>query len=248
MEMILVDWTRMGKVYCLAGAVADNSGWRFVRPLLARQREGPVRNTGWSPYLLDGRHCRWEVFELIAPEPAEPQPPHTEDLWVRHMRSRRRTATPAQRRAVLEAGRRPEGEPLFGVRLTASRTGAYLGPGSGDRSLVTFIVPRERITFAVCQRQGAVDSDCRVRLAVPGLEGRSLAVKDHFLLQRAETAGADPITQQQALAWAVGQMGDIVAVRLGVTRPFAPQEGAGRTPGLCWLMADGFFSLTDPQS
>ena len=43
-------------------------------------------------------------------------------------------------------------------------------------------------------------------------------------------------------------MGDTVAVRLGITRPFTPQEGAGRTPGLCWLMADGFFSLTDPQS
>ena len=55
-------------------------------------------------------------------------------------------------------------------------------------------------------------------------------------------------TQQQALTLALGQMGDSVAVRLGVTRPFAPQEGPGRTPGLCWLMADGFFSLTDPQS
>ena len=56
MEMILVDWTRMGKVYCLAGAVADGKGWRFMRPLLAKDRDSPVRNTGWSPYLLDGWH------------------------------------------------------------------------------------------------------------------------------------------------------------------------------------------------
>src|SRR5262249_7394954 len=145
------------------------------------------------------------------------------------------------------AGRRPEGEPLFGVRLSPTRTSAYLQPGTGDRSLVTFVVPRTGIAFNVCQRQGATGPDCRVRLAVAGWENRSLAVKDHFLLQQAEAAGTDPVTQQQALAWAVGQMGDTVAVRLGVTRPFAPQEGPGRTPGLCWLMADGFFSLTDPQ-
>src|SRR5262249_6481303 len=65
MEMILVDWTRMGKVYCLAGAVADRGGWRFVRPLQARHRDSVERNSGWSPFLLDGRHCRWEVFELV---------------------------------------------------------------------------------------------------------------------------------------------------------------------------------------
>src|SRR5262245_1903746 len=103
MEMVLVDWTRMGRVYCLAGAVADRGGWKLVRPLQTKYRDSPVRNGGWSPYLLDGRHCRWEVFELVGPEPAEPQPPHLEDLWVAAMRSLRRTATPAQRRAILEA-------------------------------------------------------------------------------------------------------------------------------------------------
>ena len=42
---------------------------------------------------------------------------------------------------------------------------------------------------------------------------------------------------------AVQQMGDPVAVRLGLSRAF--QGGAGNAA--CWLMADGFFSLKDPQ-
>ena len=33
--------------------------------------------------------------------------------------------------------------------------------------------------------------------------------------------------------------------RLGLSRPF--QATPGRGEGVCWLMADGFFSLTDPQ-
>src|SRR5262249_3586324 len=115
-------------------------------------------------------------------------------------------------------------------------------------SLVTFLVPRQQITFSVCQREGALDPDYRVSLGVPGLKGRTLPVKDHFLLLQAETAGDDPAKCKQALETAIGQMGDTVAVRLGVSRSFAPQEGAGRTSGLCWLMADGFFSFSDPQS
>jgi hypothetical protein len=247
MEMILVDWTRMGKVYCLAGAVADRGGWKFVRPLQARHRDSVERNCGWSPYLLDGRHCRWEAFELVSTELAQPQPPHTEDLWVRGMRSLRRMATPAQRRAILEAGLHTERESLFGVGLTGTRTAAYLQPGTGDRSLDTLLVPGSRITFGVCQRTGAADLDYRVTLGVAGLENCTLPVKDHFLLQRTEAAGEDLATRKQTLAWAVGQMGETVAVRLGVSRSFAPAEGAGRASGLCWLMADGFFSLADPQ-
>jgi hypothetical protein len=36
MEMILVDWTRKGKSYCLADAVTERGGWRVVRPLQAK--------------------------------------------------------------------------------------------------------------------------------------------------------------------------------------------------------------------
>jgi hypothetical protein len=39
-------------------------------------------------------------------------------------------------------------------------------------------------------------------------------------------------------------MGDQVAVRLGLSRAFNSRSGE---PGVCWLMADGFFSLTEPQ-
>jgi hypothetical protein len=42
----------------------------------------------------------------------------------------------------------------------------------------------------------------------------------------------------------VQQMGETVAVRLGLSRPFASQG----QPPLCWLMANGFFSLDDPQT
>src|SRR5579863_9304636 len=115
MEMILLDWTRMGNWYCLAGAVAEGSSWRMVRPLIARFRNGPVRNIGWSAYLMDG-HCRWEVFQLVGVQPAEAQPPHTEDVWVAGMRSLKRLASLDQRRKVLEAGLRPAGAALFGVR------------------------------------------------------------------------------------------------------------------------------------
>ncbi|HXG11727.1 MAG TPA: 3-oxoacyl-[acyl-carrier-protein] synthase III C-terminal domain-containing protein [Gemmataceae bacterium] len=33
MDMILLDWTRMGKSYCLAGVVAERGRYRVVRPL-----------------------------------------------------------------------------------------------------------------------------------------------------------------------------------------------------------------------
>ena len=64
MDMILLDWTRMGRSYCLAGAVLEKGDWRIVRPLPMKHRAAPVRNIGWSPFLFDG-HARWEIFELI---------------------------------------------------------------------------------------------------------------------------------------------------------------------------------------
>ena len=36
MDMVLVDWTRMGKFYCLAGAVVQEGKVRIVRPLLSK--------------------------------------------------------------------------------------------------------------------------------------------------------------------------------------------------------------------
>ena len=40
-------------------------------------------------------------------------------------------------------------------------------------------------------------------------------------------------------------MGEEVVVRLGPSRAFPPGVGCG--PACCWLLADGFFSLTDPE-
>src|SRR5438132_15862 len=131
--MILLDWTRMGKCYCLAGVVAHQGQYRVVRPLLAKERTAAVRNVGWSPWLLDG-HTRWEIFELIAPEPAAPQVPHVEDLWVRAIRPRGRVAPPEQRHAILAATMAKAGEMIFGGPLSSTRTAAYLQPGTGQRS------------------------------------------------------------------------------------------------------------------
>jgi hypothetical protein len=245
MDMILLDWTRMGRSYCLAGAVLEGGRWRVVRPLLYKHRDAPVRNVGWSAYLLDG-HFRWEVFELVRPEPATPEAPHLEDLWVRVLRPRRRLASPAQRQAILEATVPPSGEPLFGVPLATTRTGAYLTPGAGQRSLATVMVPGDQLVFHAAHRLGAAEADLRVELSLPELEGKQLMVKDHHLLNRVAAAATEPEGQARALTEAVRQMGEWVAVRLGLTRPFQATEGRG--PGLCWLMADGFFSLTDPQS
>src|SRR6516162_3862178 len=111
--MILLDWTRMGHSYCLAGAVFQDKQWRIVRPLPTKFRDAPVRNVGWSPYLMEG-HARWEILELIGPQPALPEPPHLEDLWVRALQSRRVSALPEQRRAILAATTLPPKEPIFG--------------------------------------------------------------------------------------------------------------------------------------
>jgi hypothetical protein len=242
--MILLDWTRMGKSYCLAGAVADGRSYRVVRPLLVNGQHVPVRNVGWPPFLLDG-HARWEVFELLGPQSASPEPPHLEDVWVRAMRSRRRMATPAERRALLAATEAPPDGPWFGAPLATTRTAAHLRPGAGRRSLATITVPGNRVAFTAAQREGVPEPDVRVTLPLPGLGERTLPLKDHHLLLRAEQASGDIDGRLRAIAFAVGQMGERVAVRLGLSRPF--QGNVGRAPATCWLMADGFFSLTDPQ-
>jgi hypothetical protein len=249
MDMVLLDWTRMGTFYCLAGAVAEGAGWKFVRPLLGKFRTAPVRNVGWPAYLMTD-HSRWEIFELVQPGEAAPQPPHLEDTWVLGMRSRRQLAPVAVRRAILEADCRPEGESLFGERLSGTRTAAYLKPGRGVRSLVTFLVEVRQISFTAVRRQGAEDFDFRVTLDVPGLRHRWLPVKDHFLLRRAEEAGPDLNARLETVRRSVRTMGGSVALRLGLSRGFDPAgKDAPREPEAdrCWLMADGFFSLVNPQ-
>jgi hypothetical protein len=242
--MILLDWTRMGRSYCLAG-VAIEKGWvRTVRPLLSRCREAPVRNVGWSPFQIDG-HQRWEVFELVKPEDALPEPPHLEDVWVRELKPRRRSAPVEQRRAVLESLAAKPGECIFGTPLLTTRASAYLRPRTGQRSLGTIVVPGGCISFMASHRQGVAEPDVRICIGVPPLDGRFLPLVDHHLRLRAERAAPDLNRQRQALNAAVQEMGERVVVRLGVSRPF--QATPARGPGLCWLMVDGLFSLSDPQ-
>jgi hypothetical protein len=243
-DLILLDWTRMGRGYCLAGVVAEGRSYRTVRPLLAKLRDTPVRNVPWSAYLLDG-HLRWEVFEVAGPQPTPAEPPHVEDLWVRAMRSRRRLATPDERRAVLAATAPLAGEPLFGGPLTSGRAAAYLPPGTGCRSLATVRVPARDLAFSAVCRTGATECDFRVTLPLPDVGERQLPVKDHHLLRRAEQAAADLEGRLRFLQDAVAGLGDSVAVRVGLSRPF--QGDPGRAVPGCWLMADGFFSGTDPQ-
>jgi hypothetical protein len=241
-EMILLDWTRMGKSYCLAGAVFEKGSVRIVRPLPSKHRQASVKNVGWSPWLLDG-HTRWEVFELVGPEPASPEPPHLEDVWVRALRPRRSLAAPEQRRAILTATMPKSGEDLFATSLQTTRVAAFIEPGSGQRSLVTVSIPANKICFAASRREGAPDLDVRVTVPLPGLGERTLPVKDHHLLRRAEAAGS-PEALINVLTHTVQTMGDSVAVRLGLSRSF---QGGARSTSQCWLMADGFFSLENPQ-
>jgi hypothetical protein len=241
--MILLDWTRMGRSYCLAGVVADRGGYRVVRPLLARYRGIADRKLGWSAFLLD-RHSRWEIFELIGPTPAVLEPPHLEDLWVKAMQPRRRLAPPEQRRQILAATTVGSAEPLFGEPLQATRAAAFLNPGTGRRSLVTLVVPRERLSFNGCWREGHPEPDVRVTLPIPDLGERQATLKDHHLLARAEQAAPDLPSRLEHVRRVVAQMGDRVAVRLGLSRPFT---GGAAGQGQCWLMVDGLFSLADPQ-
>jgi hypothetical protein len=216
-----------------------------VRPLQVKNRSLPQRKFGWWFRPFEG-HTRWEVYELVKPESAEPRPPHVEDVWVVKLRPRGRLATPDQRRAILQATLAKPGEALFGQPLQATRSGAFLQPGVGQRSLATVKVPAASIVFGASRREGAVEPDFRAQLPVPDLGVRSMPVKDHHLLLRAKAAGPDIAQQIAALQAAVGAMGNEVAVRLGLSRPFSSSDGTATAT--CWLMADGFFSWSDPRS
>jgi hypothetical protein len=243
MDMILLDWTRMGKSFCLAGGVAEDDRFRVVRPLLASDRHAPVRNVGWPHWSLEGP-ARWEIFELIDPEPAAPQPPHLEDLWVRAMRSRHRSAAPEVRQALLRATEGEQGQPVFGVPLDRTRSAMRLQPGLGRRSLATLVVPSDRVTFRAYHHEGGPQAEVRVLLDVPGPAGHWLPVKDHHLLLKAEQGATGTEDLIARLAAAIRGMGERVAVRLGLSRAHSIP---GQELTWCWLMADGFFSLADPQ-
>jgi hypothetical protein len=242
-DFILLDWTRMGRVYCLAGAIYQAGQYRIVRPLPARARDNPVPNQGWSPYLLDG-HSRWEVFELIHPAPARAAAPHLEDVWVTSLKTRHRLAAPDERQAVLLATLTPPGKSIFGTTLTHGYSGSYAEPGGGERSLASVVVPSAEVQFTALWREGAEQPDHRVSLVLPEAGRRILPLKDHFLLCRAEKESDDVDEQLKSLARAVRAIGPTVVVRLGLSRPYTSAEGR---PGKCWLMADGFFSMDDPQ-
>jgi hypothetical protein len=243
-EFILLDWTRMGRQYCLAGAVVQAGQYRIVRPLPARSKDSPFPNQGWSAFLMDG-HARWEVFVLERPEPARAVAPHLEDTWVHSLKPSRRHATRDERRAVLQATLTPAGKAIFGSALTHGYSGSFTEPGTGERSLASLVLPSSEVQFTALWRDGSEQPDVRVSLPLPEAGRRILPVKDHFLLSRAEKESSDIDEQLKCLAATVRSMGSEIVVRLGLSRPFASSAGQ---PGKCWLMADGFFSLDDPQS
>jgi hypothetical protein len=106
------------------------------------------------------------------------------------------------------------------------------------------LVPSADVQFTALWREGADQPDHRVSLPLPEAGRRILPLKDHFLLARAEKESADVDAQLKVLTHLVRAMGATVVVRLGLSRTFVSATGQ---PGKCWLMADGFFSLDDPQ-
>jgi len=244
MDLILLDWTRMGKTYCLAGVVVQNNQYWVVRPLPPEARTGPVRNIGWPHWQMQG-HSRWEIFEMVDPEPATPQPPHLEDVLVRGLKTRGGVASPAERQAILRATLTPSGQSIFGQPLQGPPRRTSLAPGTGVRSLAGVMVPANSIVFSREPRPGRDEPTFRVTLDLPEVGRVNLPLKDHFLLLRAELAGDTPEVCLSSLTWFVRQMGDPVAARLGVSRPY--QGDPSQADGVCWLMANGFFSLNDTQ-
>ena len=63
-------------------------------------------------------------------------------------------------------------------------------PCTGQRSLVTLIVPAVQVGFSATSCAGAADPDVRVTIGVLPLSGRPLPLKDHHLLLGAERLAA----------------------------------------------------------
>jgi hypothetical protein len=127
-----------------------------------------------------------------------------------------------------------------------TRAAAFLRPNTGSRSLGTIVVPGRAISFSASHRDGFHETDFRVSVHAGKMAERWFPLKDHHLLVRVEKESKDVNGRLEALAAAVRLMGDEVAIRLGLSRPYQPTPQRG--PGLCWLMVDGLFSLSDPQS
>src|SRR5262249_40853765 len=155
------------------------------------------------------------------------QPPHLEDVWVRNLRPTTRLLDRARRQAILQATLTPPGDRAFGAPLTTTRTTVYLTPGHGVRSLASVTIAVHQLRFCASQREGALEPDYRVALSLPGLEGRFLCVKDHFLLQRAEAEALHPDGRVEALQRLVGEMGKQVVIRLGLSRPYQATPAHG---------------------
>ena len=68
MHLILLDWTRMGKTYCLAGVVLDDLDVRIVRPLPARNRSDDVRKWGCPELKFAMRKCLHHYHYSIHPD------------------------------------------------------------------------------------------------------------------------------------------------------------------------------------
>jgi hypothetical protein len=260
MEFVLIDWTRMGKTFCVAGLVAEGGAWRTVRPMPVALRPTPhigvgtqktesgslpsvPRNVGWLPRQLE-LFARWDILELLDPQPAEVERPHTEDMWVRLLRPTGRSIATERRAALLREMCTQAASPRFGAQLLTTAMSAYLKPGSGDRSLTTIILPSGEISFEASARGGATDVDVRARLNLPGLGTKLVPVKDHHLLRHGELSATDPAGLARVLRETVAAMGPSVAVRLGLSRGFVSGHGEPR----CWLMADGFFPAEDISS
>jgi hypothetical protein len=218
---------------------------RMVRTLLARYRQTPVRNAGWSSYLMDG-HSRWESFELIGLAETAPEPPHLEDISVRSFRSRKILASPEHRQTILAETAIQPGDPIFGVPLVTTRSSAYLLSGTGHRSLATLMVPFDRIRFEGASRLGAQEPDMRVWLPIDDLGDRLLPEKDNRVFKRCEAGGTSVTERANRLNRYIEQMGGKIAVRLGLSRAFQGRPSGQK--GVCWLMADGFFSFSNPQT
>jgi hypothetical protein len=242
-DLILLDWTRMGKCFCLAGVVVDGPRLYVVRPLPVAQRGVAAQFLGWPADRCDGFQ-RWQVIEMVEPEPAGAKPPHVEDAWVRELRPHDRFAPAELRRAILTATAL-NNEPLFGTALHASRATAFANPGTGQYSLTTVTVPAQDISFRGMRREGSGEVRLRVTLPVRQLGQRTLPVTDHPLLTRAATVAPEPERQAEWLTATVRGLGETVAVRLGLSRPYFWPD-ANPEPQ-CWLMADGFFALADPR-
>jgi hypothetical protein len=243
MEMILLDWTRMGRYFCLAGATVHSQSVRIVRPLPERFYDGQSGHIGWPPHSLQG-HERWEIVELLGATPAVIKQPHVEDVWVQGLRWSGESAVKSDRVRVLT--QTATNGDLFGAPLTRTSASAYLEPNTGECSLATILLPPTTLEILGLSRGGARPMEMRVQLPVPKVGMCELPVIDHHLLLKAEQGGGSDTERLARLHQLIQGMGEQVAVRLGLARPL--QQGQGpRATTRCWLMADGFFSLPDPQ-